>query len=495
VGSGDGPAGGDAPSTDGQPLVDRAAAEAGPDAADGPVDAAADPALDGPGMDAGSDGGIDGAADAPLDAPLDAPVDLAADVAPDGLADAGDAASPPDATDLPAACTAAPPSQVVFVDGNLGSDVTGNGSQACPLRSITRALTLAAANTGLDTVQIAGDTASAPLVYSADTTGEVFPLRPPAGISLLGDGQTLVSIEGSGDCLPEDFPRPCAIEINSAGVSISGVNVTSPTGDGVAVGNLGSDFTIDATSLTGCHSAGLSLINAGTVTVTGVTASGNSTGFFTQGDSNMLTLDGVTATGNSLGLGLFPEFEFGSEQGAGHVISRNSTFSQNGFGASLQIADWTSTGDTFDGNRGTGISIDQSRVVISGAAGAPCSVSGNGTMTPSHGIEFTNRSATLMMSGCVVLANSDCGVMAPDMVTIDLGSTTGSPGGNTFGSSTASLKNATAGICYGNNFRPLQAQNDHWSQCPPSQSDTCAGGLDICVPGGVALQLDGCQTP
>jgi hypothetical protein len=163
----------------------------------------------------------------------------------------------------------------------------------------------------------------------------------------------------------------------------------------------------------------------------------------------------------------------------------------------LQLGDWTSTGDTIDGNGRDGIVMDQSTLVLSGSAASPCSVSGNGTMATSNGISITNRGATLMLSGCVVLGNSGNGLLIPEMGTWDLGGgQLASPGGNTLSSPDPALRNGAAGVCYRSTFRDLSAADDHWSQCPPSQSNDCSGGIDIgLLVLGSRADTGGCLTP
>lgn len=67
-------------------------------------------------------------------------------------------------------------SDIIYVS-HFGNDTTGNGSEAEPYRTITKALSVASAG---QTVWVFAGT------YSA-TNGETFPLQVPAGVKLIGD--------------------------------------------------------------------------------------------------------------------------------------------------------------------------------------------------------------------------------------------------------------------------------------------------------------------
>ncbi len=79
-----------------------------------------------------------------------------------------------------------PTDQTWYVDPVNGNDTTGTGSSAAPWRSLKRALQSA----------VAGDTINALAGTYNTTTGEVFPIRWPPGVKLMGAGRDVAIIQG-----------------------------------------------------------------------------------------------------------------------------------------------------------------------------------------------------------------------------------------------------------------------------------------------------------
>jgi hypothetical protein len=111
----------------------------------------------------------------------------------------------------------------VYVDAVHGID-SSDGSAATPYKTITQAITFAAANTCIDTIHVSAGT------YDI-VNGEVFPLRIPPNVALIGDEASKglpdggsVYILGFGPVQP--FFR--ATIYPSSGATIAGFEITAP---------------------------------------------------------------------------------------------------------------------------------------------------------------------------------------------------------------------------------------------------------------------------
>ena len=148
------------------------------------------------------------------------------DDAGDGEAEASDAgASDTGASDAPSdapsdACAVAR----LYVDAVHGSD-SASGAAAAPYKTITRAIAVAEADACVTTIDVK------PGTYDV-ANGEVFPLRVPANVSLIGDeaGKGLsdggsVFILGSGFAY---YPLGATV-YPGAGATIAGVELTAPS--------------------------------------------------------------------------------------------------------------------------------------------------------------------------------------------------------------------------------------------------------------------------
>jgi hypothetical protein len=92
-----------------------------------------------------------------------------------------------------------------YVDARLGDDTNGNGSPQAPWRTLTRALLSAqppsSPNEGSCSLYVA------PGLYDP-ALGERFPLRVPAGLSIVGAGRDLTTIAGISDVRRGPMPLP-----------------------------------------------------------------------------------------------------------------------------------------------------------------------------------------------------------------------------------------------------------------------------------------------
>ncbi|MGA7934227.1 MAG: DUF1565 domain-containing protein [Kovacikia sp.] len=117
---------------------------------------------------------------------------------------------------------------VLYVNPGAGTDTPGAGSQAAPYRSITYALQNAQAGT---VVQLQRGS-------YIQATGEVFPLRIPAGVILRGEenakGQT-VAIIGGGVWISPTFARQNITILAGKDSEIRGVSVLNPNIRGTGI--------------------------------------------------------------------------------------------------------------------------------------------------------------------------------------------------------------------------------------------------------------------
>lgn len=183
----------------------------------------------------------------------DAGVDTQIDVRPieDAATDAADAGG----KTLPPCPEVGDPS-ALFVDARNGADT--NDGKTAPFRSITKALAAARAigpGATPPTICIRGGTADAPTVYSEETTGEVFPLRPDvAGTTLRGEGagRVRVSYLGSGPDGGLGFPyaaRGQAVLIDQGDITIQGLTfevalANAIDGNGLSIRINDAEFTV-----------------------------------------------------------------------------------------------------------------------------------------------------------------------------------------------------------------------------------------------------------
>lgn len=114
---------------------------------------------------------------------------------------------------------------ILHVSPTKGNDAKGNGSQQAPLKTITHALAIAQPNTVI---------LLAPGTYTTKT-GEAFPLKLKAGVTLQGNpqlrGQGIV-IQGGGEFVSPTFASQNIAILGADGAGLAGVTVTNPNSRG-----------------------------------------------------------------------------------------------------------------------------------------------------------------------------------------------------------------------------------------------------------------------
>ncbi|MEB3356931.1 MAG: S-layer homology domain-containing protein [Synechococcales bacterium] len=145
--------------------------------------------------------------------------------------------------------------QRLYVDGRRGND-NAQGTQAAPLQSITQALQRAKPGT---TIQLA------PGTYTT-ATGEIFPLRVPPAVTLIGSEQTRgreVKIEGSGVHLSATFGPQNVTLVPSDGAEIRGVMVSNRADKGTGIWVESTAPTIAYCTLSRCRREGIFVLGTG----------------------------------------------------------------------------------------------------------------------------------------------------------------------------------------------------------------------------------------
>jgi hypothetical protein len=189
-----------------------------------------------------------------------------------GLIDATDATETEDESEADTVVPCGPAAAgTLFVDPNAGHDDDGGtGSQACPLKSLTHALSLVGDSGAPLTVEIVNTGVAAPTLSQG--TGEVFPITVPGGVTIIAEdttkntplvlvGETPMGLLCSGvvglylgqanarlSHLVVSAQTPCpgtvGIDIESTSATVDHVTVSDFTGEGIAVGQ-GSDPSAD----------------------------------------------------------------------------------------------------------------------------------------------------------------------------------------------------------------------------------------------------------
>ena len=163
-------------------------------------------------------------------------------------------------------------STTLFVNPSTGND-SGNGSQAAPFKTISRALQAARTGTA---VQLAAGT------YSA-ASGEAFPIKIPSGVTVVGSEANKGSgilISGSGT-----FPSPTFANQNvtfqlANSAQLKGVTVTNPEIRGTGVWIESTNPTIANNTFTNCKREGVFATGTANPLVTGNVAIQNSASGF-----------------------------------------------------------------------------------------------------------------------------------------------------------------------------------------------------------------------
>lgn len=141
---------------------------------------------------------------------------------------------------------------LLFVNPLTGNDVTGDGSQRSPLRTLTHALEQASAGT---TIMLA------PGIYGAES-GEQFPIRLKQGVTVHGNPGTQgdgILIRGGGDYVSLTATRQNIAILGADQATLTGVTVTNPNSRGYGVWVESSSPNILDNTLTGNLHDGISV--------------------------------------------------------------------------------------------------------------------------------------------------------------------------------------------------------------------------------------------
>lgn len=117
--------------------------------------------------------------------------------------------------------------KLIYVNPTIGSD-SNSGSQQAPLKTITQALKQSASGTKIQLV---------PDNYNA-STGEIFPLVVPFGVTIIGNEQDKgngILINGSGKHFSRIFGGQNVTFVLNSGVQLRGITVTNSASRGTAV--------------------------------------------------------------------------------------------------------------------------------------------------------------------------------------------------------------------------------------------------------------------
>ena len=151
--------------------------------------------------------------------------------------------------------------RVIYVDSRAGNDANG-GTFGTPLRTITQAI--AAAQPGM-VIQLA------PGTYSAES-GEQFPLRVPAGVTLRGSASSRgqgIEIVGGGRFLSRTQAGQSVAVVLENGAQVQGLTVSNPSIRGTGIWVEGGTASILSSTLSGSHREGVFLSGNANATVRG----------------------------------------------------------------------------------------------------------------------------------------------------------------------------------------------------------------------------------
>jgi hypothetical protein len=404
-----------------------------------------------------------------------------------------------------------PAAGVFYVDVNTGSDTMtstqGNGSQLCPFKTITHAISRLPPITA--TIYVAAG------AYS-DSTGETLPIYLPAGLSIIGStsaafpaGPTVQS----GATFASSVFGSYGANTSLTDLSISVQNITGGQAWSVYVG-AGGNLTLTDCSLSNSAWGALE-VNGGSAQIYGTTLNANQMGMAVDGastvtigkdtagnpthfDHNKQTSifvrggtvsasTGTTIDSNNLGV------EFGAVPGpqlnlTGCDVS-NNTGSYSGID---MTSDGTvnATSTNFDNNGAGGIELGSTGDVIHVTS---CEFSGTGAgiddeRNCASGCGWSTVQGSLFQSiaagygGVELWYNSTDGAHHMDLG----GGGGGSTGGNQFNSPGANKNWVGVDLIgvIGSPSEVVSAQNDAWSTCPPVASTTTCANVDICTAGG-----------
>jgi hypothetical protein len=254
-----------------------------------------------------------------------------------------------------------------FVNSNTGSNVGDCTNPATPCKTITYALTQAAAN---DTIQIAAGT------YDNTVNGELFPLVIAVNLTLTGAGAPTTIIDADGTAR--------VITVNGGvTVAISGVTITDGA---VSCGSVG------------CSAQGGGLFNNGTLTLTNVTVSGNTA---SCGGG------GCSAQGGGL-------LNFGTLTLTATIVAKQLADAD-----CVNVGTITSNGFNLDSDNTCGLTGTGDKPGVSNPLLGP--LQNNGGPTHTHALLPGSPALDMVLSGCPPPDTDQRGVSRPQGTFCDIG--------------------------------------------------------------------------
>jgi hypothetical protein len=377
------------------------------------------------------------------------------------LIDAPDAG--PSEADIAVPC-GPPATGMLFVDPNAGHDDDGGtGSQGCPFKSLTHALSLVGDAGVPMTVEIV-NTSAAPTL--SQSTGEVFPITVPGGVTITAEDATkntpTVEVDGTSNP-PCGSARTCGFFLSNPNARLS-------------------HFTVNYQGMTGTN--GIMIASPGTVTIDHVTIQNfrgtENEGIFVQipnGASGIPTIGPGVVVRGSAGSGLHvflgANVTITGGQGADHT-----SFSQNSWGITVEArASVNITGTAIDPSDPGTSDVDVDNNIQNGLL---LNASGTGVVTNTvHGLHAAGNGSTGILCGLPLkLRGSYVG---------ENGAVTNNPGGIVVGAATCDLGNPV-GPDYGRN---TLVGNTGWAVCNDSgQTIPAAGNIFGSIDCAVGGKLD-----
>lgn len=203
-----------------------------------------------------------------------------ASIAVFGLSDSGLTLEPPQQiTQIPLNSGTKSQSNVLFVNPAVENATSGDGSVAAPFKTITQALEVAEPSSVITL---------SPGTYST-ASGETFPLRLKAGVSIQGDRRTRGSkiiINGGGTFLSPTFARQNIAILGANQASLSGVTVTNSNPRGYGLWIESSNLLVSDNTFTGNAHDGIS--------ITGNSQPIIRSNYFHQNGANGMTIYGIS---------------------------------------------------------------------------------------------------------------------------------------------------------------------------------------------------------
>jgi hypothetical protein len=351
----------------------------------------------------------------------------------------------------------------VYVDGTVTA--TGNGTAACPFKTILEATSLAAPTGGVArTIHVAGGSSGAPLVYR-----EKAQIVIPASVTLLGtDGFAATEIDVTTDGTCTGFTERCSVYVN--GGALDGFTVHAAANDGVAIGGGTTKVAVSRTRVTAAKGAGFYVV--GSASFVGVRADHNAGNGLTAQVAGFLGGTGAVTIGSDAALGIDSSFDHNG--GAGLSI-----------GASVAL---DATNVTASFNTGDGLHLVAAAFSIGGTTTTSTVTGGafsdNGDTSHVVAGVFVEQGVGLKVRGAEAKRNTGVGVVVRVANTtralVDLG-TAADHGCNAFGN--GADVNTLAGVCV--EFTGAQADGvvdaagDDWNatMCPIVEHSFTSGGI------------------